>query len=186
MNGRLMNSHKRFLVWAQINEQSQTWLLAGESNDWSRASSLAISCLDRSEVTDIMINEFIPLDLIDGREITYQIQSITQIEEGKFPTGVFLDKPSGMVFVNGEMKILSTLEYALLSLLYERKNEIVSEHDITFEVWHEEYIPHSKTDARLDQLISRLRKKLESDPSNPKFILNIKKRGYRLNSEGER
>jgi len=186
MNERLTKSHKRFPVWAQINEQSQTWLLAGESDDWSRASSLAISYLDRSEVTDIMINEFIPLDLIDGRENSYQIQSITQIEEDKFPSGVFLDKPSGMVFVDGEMKILSLLEYALLSLLNERENEIVSERDITLEVWHEEYIPHSKTDARLDQLISRLRKKLESDPSNPKFILNIKKRGYRLNSEGER
>jgi DNA-binding winged helix-turn-helix (wHTH) protein len=181
----MMKSHKRFLVWTQINEQSPTWLLAGESDDWSRASSLAISCLGRSEVTDVMINEFIPIELIDGREITFHIQSVTQMEEDQFPSGVFLDKHSGMVFVDRKAKILSSLEYALLSLLYERENEIISKSDITFEVWHEEYIPHPKSDARIEQLISRLRKKLESDPRNPKFILNLRERGYRLNSEGE-
>ncbi len=185
MNGRLKKSHKRFLVWTQINEQSKTWLLAGESDDWLRASSLAISCLDRSEVTEVMINEFIPLELNDGREITFHIQSVTQIEEDQFPTGVFLDSRSGLVFVDGKEKTLSSLEYALLCLLYERENEIVTKNDITLEVWHEEYIPHPKSDARIEQLLYRLRKKLESDPSNPKFIINIRKRGYRFISEGE-
>ncbi len=185
MNGRLMKSHKRFLVWAQINEQSQTWLLAGESDDWSRASNIASSCMDRSEVTDVMINEFIPLVLTDGREITFHIQSITQNEEDQVPTGVVLDNQSGMVFVDGKAKFLSSLEYELLSLLYERENQIVSKSEITLEVWHEEYIPHPKNDARIEQLISRLRQKLESDPSSPKFILNIRERGYRFISEGE-
>jgi DNA-binding winged helix-turn-helix (wHTH) protein len=185
MNGHLMKPHKRFLVWAQINEQSQTWRLAGESDDWSHASNLAISCLDRSEVTDVMINEFIPLELTDGRDITFHIQSVAHIEEDQFSTGVFLDKRSGMVFVDGKAKILSSSEHALLSLLYERDNEIVSKSDITIEVWHEEFIPHRKSNARIEQLISRLRRRVESDPSNPKFILNMRERGYTLNKEGK-
>lgn len=183
---RMKKTHKKFLVWTQFRGQSQNWSLEGESDDWSRASNLAISCLDRTEVTEVIISEFIPLIVIDGRESTYHMQEITKIEDDQIPTGLYMDKRSGVVYVEGNSINLTPLEFILLSLLYEREAEIVSESDICLEVWNEEYIPQSKTDARIDQLINRLRKKLESDPSNPKFIVNIRGRGYRLNAMGEK
>lgn len=180
-----MKSHKRFLVWAEIDRLLKRWILVGESDDWSRATNLVISCFDRKDVTDVMINEFIPIQFTDSREITFNIQSIDRLEVDQFPTGIFLEKNTGLFFVNGRSKTLSLLESKLLSMMYQRENKIVSKSDIALELWNEEYIPGSKSDGRIETIVHRLRKKLETDPKNPKFILNIKERGYIFIKDGE-
>ena len=35
-------------------------------------------------------------------------------------------------------------------------------------------------DARIEKLISRLRQKIEMDPSNPRYLVTVRGRGYRL------
>jgi DNA-binding winged helix-turn-helix (wHTH) protein len=173
---------KRFLVWALIDQQSQTWMLIGEEDEWSNATALAISCMNRSNIIDVMINEFIPLTLVDGRKIDFRTQTGMDDESNQHQSGVFLNKKSGMVLVDGNTKNLSPLEYELLVLLYERENELIPKSDITRELWDEEYVPSPKNDGRIEQLVSRLRLKIESDPSSPKFITNIPRRGYLFNS----
>jgi two-component system response regulator RegX3 len=46
-------------------------------------------------------------------------------------------------------------------------------------VWGEEYIDQVD-DARIDKLLSRLRAKVEPDPHNPRYIITVRGRGYRL------
>ena len=48
------------------------------------------------------------------------------------------------------------------------------------EVWGE---PYAYDDSNVMAVISRLRKKLEADPGNPKYIQTVKGIGYRLNKE---
>ena len=67
-------------------------------------------------------------------------------------------------------------------LLYCAKNQgrILTKQQIYEEVWGEPYV---YDDSNIMAVISRLRKKLEADPKNPKYIQTVKGVGYRFNKE---
>jgi len=94
--------------------------------------------------------------------------------------GVRLDVESGNVWVDGrEVPTLTELEYRLLLLLYGRLDQICDKYEIVESVWGEEYIDQVD-DARIDKLLSRLRAKVEPDPHNPRYIITVRGRGYKL------
>lgn len=98
------------------------------------------------------------------------------------PAGVWVDIDAGGVWVDGRrVEPLTDLEYRLLLLLYGRLDKICDKYQIVDTVWGQEYMGEVD-DARIEKLVSRLRSKLEPDPSNPQFISTIRGRGYRLNS----
>lgn len=67
-------------------------------------------------------------------------------------------------------------------LLYCAKNQgrILTKQQIYEEVWGEPYV---YDDSNIMAVISRLRKKLEAEPGNPKYIQTVKGIGYRFNKE---
>ncbi len=94
--------------------------------------------------------------------------------------GVRVDVESGTVWVDArQTPTLTDLEYRLLLLLYGRLNKICDKYQIVEAVWGEEYIDQVD-DARIDKLLSRLRAKIEPDPRNPRYIITVRGRGYRL------
>lgn len=94
--------------------------------------------------------------------------------------GVRLDVESGNVWVDGrQTSTLTELEYRLLLLLYGRLNKICDKYAIVEAVWGEEYIDQVD-DARIDKLLSRLRAKIEPDPRNPRYLVTVRGRGYKL------
>jgi DNA-binding response OmpR family regulator len=72
---------------------------------------------------------------------------------------------------------LTPRELAVLVLLDRERGNAVSRDRILNEVWGIDYFGNTRT---LDQLIVRLRQKLEEDPSNPVHILTVHGLGYRL------
>ncbi len=96
------------------------------------------------------------------------------------PVGIHLDPDSGEVWVQGvQVPTLTNLEYRLLLLLYGRLDKICSKYDVVEAVWGEDYIDEVD-DARIEKLVSRLRQKIEPDPNNPRFLLTVRGRGYKL------
>jgi len=94
--------------------------------------------------------------------------------------GVYLDVDSGDVWVDGvRVPVLTDLEYRLLELLYERRDKLTDKYQIVTAVWGEEYLG-SVDDARVEKLISRLRGKIEPDPTNPRYLITRRGRGYKL------
>ena len=94
--------------------------------------------------------------------------------------GVRVDVESGTVWVDArQAPTLTELEYRLLLLLYGRLNKICDKYQIVEAVWGEEYIDQVD-DARIDKLLSRLRAKVEPDPRNPRYIVTVRGRGYKL------
>ena len=94
--------------------------------------------------------------------------------------GVFLDTDSGDVWVDGvRIPVLTDLEYRLLELLYERRDKLTDKFQIVMAVWGEEYLG-SVDDARVEKLISRLRGKIEPNPTNPIYLITRRGRGYKL------
>lgn len=60
------------------------------------------------------------------------------------------------------------------------QGKILTKRQIYEEVWGEEYF---YDDSNIMAIISRLRKKLEVNPSSPKYIQTVKGIGYRFNKE---
>jgi DNA-binding response OmpR family regulator len=79
--------------------------------------------------------------------------------------------------IQGEAVRMSHKEYAILQFLHERKNEIVTRHDLLQNVWGYSETPTTRT---VDNFIVKLRQKVEEDPNNPLIILTIHGTGYKL------
>lgn len=79
--------------------------------------------------------------------------------------------------VGGEPVSLTRTEYALLRQLALNANRVVLQRDLLAEVWGPEY--RDDVDY-LRAYIRHLRRKLEADPSNPRYILTSPGIGYML------
>ena len=71
-------------------------------------------------------------------------------------------------------------EFDLLLYCAKHQGKILTKQQIYEEVWGEEYF---YDDSNIMAIISRLRKKLEVDSGNPKYIQTIKGIGYRFNKD---
>jgi len=75
---------------------------------------------------------------------------------------------------------LTSSEFKLLRLLIEQKNKILEKEEIITAVWGNQKTTLGVTDQALDQLIFRLRKKIENNPNEPKHIQTVKGRGFKF------
>lgn len=81
------------------------------------------------------------------------------------------------VYKDDERIRLTGMEFSLLELLISKSGQSFSRAEILQEVWG--YTPERHVDTRVvDVHISRLRAKLEIDPSNPDLILTARGTGY--------
>lgn len=88
-----------------------------------------------------------------------------------------IDTNKRQVYKRSERIRLTGMEFSLLELLVSRSGEPFSRSEILQEVWG--YTPERHVDTRVvDVHISRLRSKLEDDPSNPELILTARGTGY--------
>ena len=94
--------------------------------------------------------------------------------------GVRMDVDAGAVWVDGmRAATLTDLEYRLLLLFYGRMDKICDKYQIVEAVWGEEYIDEVD-DSRIEKLVSRLRRKIEPDPNEPRYLQTVRGRGYKL------
>ncbi|MDQ3248932.1 MAG: winged helix-turn-helix domain-containing protein [Chloroflexota bacterium] len=93
---------------------------------------------------------------------------------------LWVDIASGEVLVGGKsVETLTNLEYRLIGLLFQNLDKIVDKYQIVTHVWGEGYIDEVD-DARIEKLVSRLRQKIETDASTPRFLTTVRGRGYKL------
>jgi DNA-binding response OmpR family regulator len=71
---------------------------------------------------------------------------------------------------------LSLRDVKILQLLFKNKGKVLDRNTIFAECWSADYFPSSRT---LDQHISQLRKRVETDPKNPAIIRTVHGAGYR-------
>lgn len=85
--------------------------------------------------------------------------------------------------IKGQMVLsdkLTSLEYKLLKYMLENKERILEKEEIINAIWGDQKTVLGVTDQALDQLIFRLRKKIEDNPNVPENILTIKGRGFKF------
>ena len=74
---------------------------------------------------------------------------------------------------------ISTAEFKLLEALAQRAGQVMSRDELLLKVQGRET---QAFDRAIDNQISRLRKKIEADPSNPKLLQTVWGGGYRLSA----
>ena len=79
---------------------------------------------------------------------------------------------------DGEPVELTPKEFDLLVALLQRGGAVVSRQELLKEVWG--YGNASVNTRTVDVHLSELRRKLEEDPSKPRYLLTVRKAGYRL------
>jgi DNA-binding response OmpR family regulator len=91
-----------------------------------------------------------------------------------------IDEGKKEAVIDGEAKKLSKKEYELLLLLYKNAGNICSRDEIIEAVWPESRDHSAISDATIDQLIHRLRLRVEPEPAKPSRIISKKAFGYML------
>lgn len=89
-----------------------------------------------------------------------------------------VDRDSREVRLEGEEVLLTDLEYRILLLMAENRGKIFTIQNIYESVWEEPYYYTSNNTVMVH--IRNLRKKLEKDPKNPKYLVNVWGKGYRI------
>jgi len=125
-----------------------------------------------------------PFDL---RELILRVRAILRRSAwlaAPSPTGDVLrlgearvDFRAGSAHAGGRAVELSPRELAILRCLAERPGEVVSRAEILDRVWGYDAFPTTRT---IDNFIVRLRRLLEPDARNPRYIHTVRGTGYRL------
>jgi two-component system, OmpR family, alkaline phosphatase synthesis response regulator PhoP len=89
-----------------------------------------------------------------------------------------IDKRRHEVMRNGYRVDLTPLEFQILELLASEPGRAWSRNALLDRVWSTDYEGYQRN---IDPHINRLRKKLETDPKNPRYVLTVRGVGYKLN-----
>jgi DNA-binding response OmpR family regulator len=99
------------------------------------------------------------------------LSSVTKFSFGE----IVVDFQKYECFKGDENILLTTLEFDLLKFLINHKGEVVNRDQIMDEVWGTEVFVAPRT---VDTHILNLRKKIEDNPAQPKWIIGVRGRGY--------
>ena len=135
-------------------------------NDERVLQPMALHDGDRVQVGDVTL-------LFHDPDITFRDTPFPELE---------VDAAAGVVRVNRRLVDLSPKEFALLAYLYERQGQVCSKDAIGENVWPE--YQEGVYDYQIENLVRRLRSKLELDPANPQLLLTVRGLGYKLLTRG--
>lgn len=120
---------------------------------------------------------------VGSREMVARVKAILRRTGMEKETGdvfefgdVLVDFKRHEVLKAGEKVHLTALEFKLLKFFIERKGEVVSRDDLLDEAWGDAII----SPRTIDSHIVHLRKKIEPDPSHPRYLVSIRGVGHRF------
>ncbi len=118
------------------------------------------------------------------RDFILQQEARKPVSAQEEHAGLQLDRKAGDVWVNGVCVTppLTNLEYKLLLCLDDNASCICDKYDIVEAIWSTDYVD-TVDDTRIAKLVSRLRNRVEPDRHNPRFIITVHGRGYKLITE---
>ena len=161
-------------VWRSLNGQEQQILL-------TYAQEFLMDAVGEMAKRSLQIKGILTSDepsTIFAPIFTCYIQNQEAVWERPF----YLDEAARQVWVMKKRRPgLSAIEFRLLQALYHRPGEILGNDELINAGWP--HVQDGVTDEALHARLSSLRKKIEADPQNPRFLENIHGQGYKLNVE---
>ncbi|WP_404343539.1 response regulator [Pseudoalteromonas mariniglutinosa] len=165
-----------------LDMDGQDWLV--ELRQWSTLPVLVLSARDGEveKVTaldnganDYITKPFSANELLARIRVLLRTQSQPSVA---FTCGdMRIDPHKHRVTTAGNEVKLTKKEYAILLLLFQNKNKVLTHNTILSHIWGAQYIDRPEY-VRVH--VAQLRQKLEANPANPKHILTEPAVGYRL------
>ena len=154
---------------ARIRQEGRKWLLEdlGSANGTFLNGERVLTPIELRDGDRIALGEII---------LIYHDPDTT-IREDPFPE-LDVDAAAGVVRLNRKVITLSPKEFTLLVYLSQHNGEVCSKDEISQVVWPE--YPDQVYDYQIENLVRRLRTKIENDPNNPQLLLTIRGLGYKL------
>ncbi len=151
------------------------------------------NCLNPSEQNLLTLLNFTGQDiaylenvgLIKDNKLTIPLLKEYALEKNKLSAEneKFLFDQNSNEIKKGDLVVsdkLTSSELKLLRFLILNQGKIIAREEIIKAVWKDVQSTAGVTDQALDQLIFRLRKKIEADPNNPQYVQTIKGRGLKF------
>lgn len=153
-------------------------ILSARTEDHDKILGLGIGA------DDYIAKPFNPLEVVARvqaqlrRYYTLNSKVQRETEEDKIQLGrLILDRISCTLYKDSKEILLTSIEYKILAMLMEHPGRVFTKAQIFERVW-EDYF--SGDDNTIMVHMSKIRDKVEDDPSKPKFLKTIRGLGYRL------
>ena len=91
---------------------------------------------------------------------------------------VVVDFKRAEIRKGGKSVPVSARELKLLEYFVAHRGEVVPRERLLDHVWEYDSAPLTRT---VDMHVAKLRKKIENDPADPKFIVTVHRMGYKFN-----
>ena len=118
-----------------------------------------------------------------AKEVAFRLKARLKTFDNIIKFGdVEINEETGEVYKGGEILDFTAKELKLLMYLINNPNRIISKEMICNEVWGEDFFGYDNT---ITVHIRRLRKKIEDNPSKPKYITTVIGLGYKFVMKGE-
>jgi two-component system KDP operon response regulator KdpE len=163
--------------------------VAGQLREWSEVPVIVISAREQEEdkiraldagADDYLTKPFGAGELLARIRVSLRHKALMHAVQ-KDPVftidNLRVDLSARQVFLNETEIHLTPIEYRLLSVLIRHASKVVTHTHLLKEVWGPVY--GSQTQY-LRVYMTQLRRKLETDPARPKFLMNEPGVGYRL------
>jgi DNA-binding winged helix-turn-helix (wHTH) protein len=96
---------------------------------------------------------------------------------------IYADPQRHTLWLDGrEVKGFTPLEYRLIAYLAQKLGQICSRDELAAHLYPGEMTADSAgiTDTRLDSIVKRVRKRIEPDPKEPRYLLTVRGYGFQL------
>jgi len=167
-----------FEVCKQLRQTGNTTpvlILTAKSQEVDKVLGLEIGA------DDYVTKPFSPRELIARVNAIIRRTKQTQQEKELYHFGdVDIDFKKYEVKKGGESVNLTALEFTMLHFLIKHEDQVVSRDSILDNVWGNNVYVYPRT---VDTHIANLRKKIEDDPENPKFIIGVRSIGYKFKTD---
>lgn len=170
-----------FEVCKTIRENNKTMgiiMLTAKSQELDKISGLTMGA------DDYMPKPFSPAELVARIDAIVRRLELLKMKNkhGKnISSGVFtIDKSARVILKNNKEIDLTQIEYLIMQLFIENEDQSLNREEILKNVWGSDYYGDPKI---VDVNIRRLRRKIEDNPSDPKYIKTVWGYGYRWRKE---